>query len=1018
MQQIGLDATITNVPDFTRGIDSMNKAVDGFAQNSASEGGAFSKGFGEMVTGALREVGTLAVDALLKAGQAVAGFVKSSISVAGDFEQGFAGFQVAVGHTIDDTGLKLDDFKKLFISLGKELPVSTQEVETAATEMARGGIDPAVIAAGGLKRTIQFAAAALKGDLVQAAQISAKTMQAWTSITDSAAAKTDFLTHAQNLMTQATTAASTTVDQLFLGLSNVGGTARLAGVSFDETVKALAQLTPSFASSADAGTSLKTFFARLQPETKPAIAAMRDLGLYTDATGSAFYDAQGKFVGMQAAEDLLQKATSGLTDAQRSQALQQIFGNDAIRAAGVFALQGQAGYDALSTSISKQTTLTDAAAINQNTYNTAVENAKGSVEALQITVDTALIPILTDLMNNTIAPAINTVTSFAESFLKMVPAIQASDDPFKTFMLAIAVAAPGLTDLVFKILAFTDSLKPAIAEFGKLADAFSSGGLGGLIDTLKTDITAALPDIQKALLGWGKAFVDWVGPMIPPVLTELGKLIVAGTGWVAQQEGAWLKQLATWGQTFVTWIAPMIPPFLVELGRLGTQLLGWISDQAAPLLAKFVVWKDSFIAWIGPATVTFLAEWPKMLDQFLNWIGNAAGPILKQLGEWAVSFVAWVIPMLPGFLLEVGKIALAIGVFIVETVVVINKKVLDWAIAITAWVGAEAIPRLLKALAEMWSNINTWGLKVESDIGTLMTEVGNSVVQGIKKGIEDAWGSFVKWISDKIASIPGVGQAAQKGGSPAMLWAPVGQSIVEGIMQGLSDAWPALTDQIGGMVKDLTSKMQDIGKNIQSAIADSFGATASIDRQVVKNMDSLNSVAEGFYRTATVNALRNAQQVADQYADPTIGAKFFKMRSDQIFEFQALQEKINAETDADTKARLQQQQTLILKAQEAEQAAFDTQNTRTQSPALDIAKQINDIMNAISGTNLTDAQIHVIDQLASMFGALSTPVGPYGRTNAGQNVYSQQTNLNMPIYTSQSPSVMQDSMAVARAALL
>src|SRR5207244_4083345 len=106
--------------------------------------------------------------------------------------------------------------------------------------------------------------------------------------------------------------------------------------------------------------------------------------------------------------------------------LQTIFGNDAIRAAGVFALQGQAGYDALSDSISKQTALTDAAAINQNTYNTAVENAKGSVEALQITVGTALLPVLTDLFNNTIAPAINTVTSFTESFLKMIPAIEAS----------------------------------------------------------------------------------------------------------------------------------------------------------------------------------------------------------------------------------------------------------------------------------------------------------------------------------------------------------------------------------------------------------------------------------------------------------------------------------------------------------------------------------------------------------------------------------------------------------------
>jgi len=453
LQPIGLDATLTNVPDFTGGIDKMNKAVDSFAQNGQEAGGGFSKGFGEIVTGALREIGTLAVDALMKAGQAVAGFVKSSIDVAGNFQQGFAQFQVAVGHTIDDSGKSLDDFKKLFISLGKELPVSTQEVETAATEMAKGGIDPAVIAAGALKQTIQFAAAAMKGDLVQAAQISAKTMQAWTSITDTTATKTDFLTHAQNLMTQATTAASTTVDQLFLGLSNVGGTARLAGASFDETVKALAQLTPSFASAADAGTSLKTFFARLQPTTKPATDAMRELGLYTDKTGSAFYDAQGNFIGMQAAEDLLNKATVGLTNAQREQALQTIFGNDAIRAAGVFALQGQAGYDALSKSIGQQTTLTDAAAINQATYNTAVENAKGSVEALQITVGTALLPVLTDLMNNVVAPAINTLTTFASALFGDKDAFNQLDPVMQGMVTTIGTL---VTDVQGIVSAFND----------------------------------------------------------------------------------------------------------------------------------------------------------------------------------------------------------------------------------------------------------------------------------------------------------------------------------------------------------------------------------------------------------------------------------------------------------------------------------------------------------------------------------------------------------------------------------
>jgi hypothetical protein len=158
MQQIGLDAVLNNVPDFTAGINKMNAGVDSFAQNSTKHGESFAGGFGEIVTGALRQIGTLAVDALMKAGQAVAGFVKDSIGLAGDFQSGMLEFQSVAGKEIDAKGL--EDFHNLFLQLGKDLPVSTADVQKAAIEMVKGGIDPATIAAGGLKQNIQFAAAA------------------------------------------------------------------------------------------------------------------------------------------------------------------------------------------------------------------------------------------------------------------------------------------------------------------------------------------------------------------------------------------------------------------------------------------------------------------------------------------------------------------------------------------------------------------------------------------------------------------------------------------------------------------------------------------------------------------------------------------------------------------------------------------------------------------------------------------------------------------------------------------
>lgn len=508
---VGVQLVAQDAAQFNAAMASADKAVAGFGDQA---GNTFRQmpSLSDIAVGALHKIGEVAVSAFLQAGQAAVGFFKDSISAAGDFQQNFAEFGNAVGHTIDGTGLKLDDFKKQFISLGKELPVSTADVEKAAIEMARGGIDPAVIAGEGLRKTIQFASAALKGDLVGAAQISAKTMQAWTKITDDAKTKTDFLTHAQNLMTQATTAASTTVPELFQGLSNVGGVARLLGQDFDQTTIGLAQLTPSFASSADAGTSFAAFLRGLQPHTKPAIEAMQSLGLWTEKGGSAFFDAQGKYVGLAKAQDLLQKATKSLTDEQRAQILQQIFGNDGIRAAAVFAQQGVAGYNALSDSIAKQTTLTEAAKNNQSTYNTAVENFHGSIEALQITIGSVFLPLLTSLFNDYLAPGINTLTTLAG-------ALTGDNDAFSQLSPTMQTVALTLEQVWTDVQAGIGYIQGLVGSFQSVGTESST--LGGVLNDL-SGIWKNLLSVFDAVMAGYQSIVEAVLPIVQSFIKDHG----------------------------------------------------------------------------------------------------------------------------------------------------------------------------------------------------------------------------------------------------------------------------------------------------------------------------------------------------------------------------------------------------------------------------------------------------------------------------------------------------------------
>lgn len=1017
--------------------DAAKKAGD-----DAEKGGHGFDVFGQIAIGALRKVGSLAVDAMAQASKATIGFLKDSVSVAGDFQQGMLNFQAVAGKDVDAKGLR--QFHDLFIQLGKDLPVSTSEVEQAATEMVKGGIDPATIAAGGLKQGIQFAAAAMGGDLVKAAEISSKIVGGWSDVNATAADKAAFLTHATDMLTKAANASATDVEGLSRGIFNAQGIARTAGVPFDDLTTTLAELAPRFASSSEAGDSLKNMIARLQPTTKPATEAMQALGLYTDDTGSKFYDAQGNFIGFQKSSQLLQDSLKGLTKEQQAATLQQIFGNDAMGSASALAELGAQGYQNMADALTKANGVQASAALTQAGFNTSLENAKGSIEALQITIGEALLPVLGSLLNDYIAPGINAITDWTTSILK-------ADDPLLAFTQSIDTLMPGLGSIIGYIttlvtegddmndfLATTPALfqglvsgvQDAIAEFSRLSDAFDTGGVSGMIDQLIADITAALPDIEAALAGWGQALVDWAIAATPQLFKALDDLLGQAEAWVKEQAPGWGRQLVAWANEFVVWIPDAIPPFLVALNTLSAQFIAWIGEQAQPLLKRLGDWASAFVAWIVPATVTFLAEWPKMFDQFLDWIGNAVGPLLKQLGDWALSFIQWIAPMIPPFLVALGGIALAIGVWVIETAAVLAVKIKDkWLPAIIGWIVTDAIPGLYNALKSFLDVIDDWVHDTERNIGEWMVDVGTSAVDGIKEGLSDAWGSLTHWLTDKAHSMVKAVLDAIGAGSPATEFMPVGQFATMGIMQGFESTWPQLLDLVSSLGDSLISQADSIASDVQDSIASAFGAGANIDRQKIKNLDALTGLSaktQAMEREQFDQATRQAEQMAD----PKQAAEYFKLRSEQIIELGKLTDQIAKTTDEDEHDRLVARYQLINDAQLKEQQQLTAQQSGGGQLA-SLANNIRDLLNNASMpgilNNATVAQLAAyldqitaqIDQAAhtapAMLQGLANPVATPAQIASGgiTTSYSQSTTLNMPVYTNQSPAVLQQSLAIA-----
>jgi len=240
-------------------------------------------------------------------------------------------------------------------------------------------------------------------------------------------------------------------------------------------------------------------------------------------------------------------------------------------------------------------------------------------------------------------------------------------------------------------------------------------------------------------------------------------------------------------------------------------------------------------------------------------------------------------------------------------------------------------------------------------------------------------------------------------------------------MEGFERTWPELTNLVGSLSADLVDDMEGIGHDIQNAIAEGFGATASIDRQMAKNLDDVAKIQDDFQKKIVTQDLETLQKKAnDLFTDPKTAADYYKMVSGHEFELLKIRQQIADATTDEEKDRLNKQLILVSRAQDAELDQFYAKQKGQTSPMQNIADEINKVIAALSAVKgLTDDQLHFIDTLGGIYQAFANPPSTSAHpAYTGQTSYNSTTNVNMPVYTNNTPGALQQSYAVLQAGMI
>ena len=374
---------------FKAGLKDAQSTLSEFTNQSNNAGTRF-----EALGSSLKTVGSTITTAvslpLLALG---AGAIKT----ASDFEAGMSKVSALSGATGDDLKMLEDKAREM----GASTKYSATESAEALSYMALAGWDAEQMAEG-LEPSLKLAGAAGM-DLAFATDIVTDTMSMFGMEASEATKMTDMLAYAQ-------ANSNTDVQQLGEALKYCGASANAMGYDLADTTALLGTFADQGLKGSSAGTTLNAMFRDMKKNAKDGAIAIGD-------TNVAIVDANGNYRDMTDILADVQKATEGMTQAERDMALSSIWGTEALKGVNMAFEAGVPKIREFEEGIRNS----DGAANEmydtmQNNLQGAIDNMKSAFEGLLITIGQRLIPIFQNLVEG--------ITNVFTWFNNLNPAIQ------------------------------------------------------------------------------------------------------------------------------------------------------------------------------------------------------------------------------------------------------------------------------------------------------------------------------------------------------------------------------------------------------------------------------------------------------------------------------------------------------------------------------------------------------------------------------------------------------------------
>lgn len=461
-----------NVADFNRQIKSASTSLEQLAAKGDPTGKVAETTMGRLAQSAQlqRAAWDTASTAMVGYGVAAAAAAGYVVKSFADFDQAMSNVQAATHESAEN----MDQLRDAAVQAGADTAFSASEAAGAIEELAKAGVSTADILNGGLKGSLDLAAAGGMGVADAAGIASVALTQFKLSGSD--------VGHVADLLAAGAGKAMGDVSDLGAALKQAGLVASQTGLNIEETTGGLAAFASAGLLGSDAGTSFKTMLLNMTPQSKQAAKYMEELGIHA-------YDAEGKFVGLANYAGQLHDSLSKLTAEDRQEALKKMFGQDAIRAASILYEQGAQGIQSWIDKVNDAGYAAETAEARMDNLNGDLEKLGGSFETLFIKSGSGA--------NN----FLRSIVQFAEQAVNAFSALPAPVQQGALGLAAFTSAATLTAGAGMKIFTTITDIRTALSSLNGSIPFITRIGSGFAA------MRGGLSDARGAISGFGNAWV-------------------------------------------------------------------------------------------------------------------------------------------------------------------------------------------------------------------------------------------------------------------------------------------------------------------------------------------------------------------------------------------------------------------------------------------------------------------------------------------------------------------------------